>query len=142
MLPSLRTLRRVVLKFLHLESRYLTLRAQNLNCYERTVILLFDETVTHFRLSFGLHGTLQNDHSELRFGRYRQMSGGIFFISVQQIIESEKIRLVSLLKHSGVTLAKIITNDNLKESIEGLPLSSVLNLIAPSILKCQKQSHR
>lgn len=65
-----------------------------------------------------------------------------FFISVQQIIESEKIRLVSLLKHSGVTLAKIITNDNLKESIEGIPLSCVLNLIAPSILKCQTQSHR
>lgn len=37
--------------------------------------------------------------------RYRQMSGGNYFISVKQVTENEKkIKLASLLKHSGITL--------------------------------------
>ena len=62
---------------------------------------------------FVLTGFLQSDPLESRFGRYRQMSGGNFFISVKQIIESErKIRLSSILHHSGVTLDRLTMEDD------------------------------
>ena len=48
-------------------------------------------------------GHLQSDPIESRFGRYRQMSGANYYISVKQLIESEqKIKVVSLLKHSVI----------------------------------------
>ena len=58
---------------------------------------------------YALTGQIQSDALESRFGRYRQMSGGNFFISVKQVFESEsKIKLVSLLKHSGISLLSIV----------------------------------
>ena len=39
---------------------------------------------------FVLLGHLQSDQLEHRFGSYRQMSGSDYFISVKQVLESEK----------------------------------------------------
>ena len=71
------------------------------------------DLLNEHNFAFVLPGTLQSDPLESRFGRYRQMSGGNFFISVKQIIESEKkIKLASLLKHSGVSLDRITASDD------------------------------
>lgn len=72
--------------------------------------------VTHLLLEKkSLHvltGFLQSDPIEKRFGRYRQMSGANFFISVKQVIESEKkIKLVSLLKHTKIQLDDFIFHE-------------------------------
>lgn len=65
---------------------------------------LLDET--EFK-SF-LIGHLQSDPIEARFGWLRQMSGGNYFISMRQALESnEKIKMFSLLKHSKLTLEEI-----------------------------------
>ncbi len=64
-------------------------------------------------LSYVLLGQLQSDPIEKRFGWYRQLAGGNYFISVRQIFEAEKaIRLKSLLKFSKMPLGI------LKESLE------------------------
>lgn len=75
--------------------------------------------LTDFGFSFVLTGYLQSDPLESRFGRYRQMSGGNFFISVKQIIESErKIRLSTILHHSGISLDRINTSDDTSDAVE------------------------
>ena len=46
------------------------------------------------------------------------MSGGNFYISVKQVLESErKIRLVSILKHSGVPIDSITTASDIDQSV-------------------------
>ena len=55
-------------------------------------------------------GNLQSDQLESRFGCYRQMCGGNFYLSYRQLCDSEKkIKIVSLLKHSGLTLNQLQT---------------------------------
>ena len=55
-----------------------------------------------------LLGNLQSDPIEKRFGWYRQLAGGNYFISVRQILEAEKsIRLKSLLKFSGLSMLEV-----------------------------------
>lgn len=79
--------------------------AINMCCsvYNITLHLL---TIKSFK--YVLTGYFQSDPIEARFVKYRQMSGANFFISVKQLMESEKkIKLVSLLKSSGITLAEI-----------------------------------
>ena len=54
-LPSLRTLRRVSQNFSHVESdtlKYLKIRVEKLNFYERTVILLFDEIYVYQNIEY------------------------------------------------------------------------------------------
>ncbi|MCP4492437.1 MAG: hypothetical protein GY820_34780, partial [Gammaproteobacteria bacterium] len=47
--------------------------------------------------AYVLLGSFQSDHLESRFGWYRQLSGANYYISVKQLIESErKIRALSL----------------------------------------------
>ena len=58
--------------------------------------------------SFVLLGKLQSDPIESRFGWFRQLSGANYFISVKQVLDSErKIKAVSLLKYSKFSLADI-----------------------------------
>ena len=54
--------------------------------------------------SYVLPGKFQTDNLEARFGQYRQMSGGNYNISCQQIYESEKkLRIISLISlHSDI----------------------------------------
>ena len=55
--------------------------------------------------SFVLLGHAQSDPLEQRFGRLRQMSGANFFIGYKQLLEGERrIKIVSLLKHSGINV--------------------------------------
>ena len=50
-----------------------------------------------------LLGHVQSDAIEHRFGRLRQMNCGNFFIGYKQLLESERrIKVVSLLKHTGI----------------------------------------
>jgi len=67
-------------------------------------------------LSYVLPGKLMTDPLEARFGWYRQMSGGNFYISVKQLLLTEKkIRCLSLLQQEALLCA---TNINLTESRE------------------------
>ena len=55
-----------------------------------------------------LLGNMQSDSLEKRFGWYRQLSGGNYYISYRQIIESEKkIKAISMLKFSYLSLQDI-----------------------------------
>ena len=58
--------------------------------------------------SFVLLGNLQSDPIENRFGWLRQLSGANYYISMRQVLDSDrKIRAMSLVKFSGFTLAEI-----------------------------------
>ena len=53
-------------------------------------------------------GKVQSDMLEGRFGHIRQLSGGNYYISMRQLLESDrKLRAVSLLKHSGISVKDI-----------------------------------
>jgi hypothetical protein len=55
-----------------------------------------------------LLGHLQSDPIESRFGWLRQMSGANYYISTKQVMDNDrKIRAVSLLKFSGISLTEI-----------------------------------
>ena len=55
-----------------------------------------------------LLGKVQSDNIERRFGRIRQLSGSYYFISMRQLLESDKkLRTISLLKYSGISIAEI-----------------------------------
>ena len=73
-----------------------------------------DGLVSHLLGTMGfkyvLLGRIQSDNIERRFGWYRQMHGGNYLISMKQLLLSEKkIRTISLLKYSNVSLAEIDT---------------------------------
>lgn len=58
--------------------------------------------------NYVLLGQLQSDDIESRFGWLRQLSGANYFISMKQVMEGDqKIRAISLLKFSQVTLSEI-----------------------------------
>ena len=82
-------------------SQETSVAAENLCRNLRTLIVhLLDD----HNFKFVLTGQISSDPIESRFGRYRQMSGGNYFISVKQLLESEnKIKLSSLL-NSGISL--------------------------------------
>ena len=53
-------------------------------------------------------GKIQSDNIEGRFSYVRQLSGANYYISMRKLHESErKLRTISLLKHSSITLTKI-----------------------------------
>lgn len=58
------------------------------------------------RFLYLLPGKLMFDPIEARFGWYRQVSGGNFFMSIKQLLEAEKkIRSLSLLQQEGLLSA-------------------------------------
>jgi len=62
----------------------------------------------HRGMNYVLLGHLQSDAIERRFGWLCQLSGANYYISVRQVIESDrKIRALSLLKFSGLSLSDI-----------------------------------
>ena len=62
----------------------------------------------HKAFNYVLLGHLQSDAIERRFGWLRQLSGANFYISVRQVLESDrKIKALSLLKFSGISLVDI-----------------------------------
>lgn len=55
-----------------------------------------------------LLGKIQSDNIERRFGHIRQLSGANYFISMRQLLESDrKLRTISLLKYSNISVAEI-----------------------------------
>ncbi|XP_071745440.1 uncharacterized protein mRpS7 isoform X4 [Lepeophtheirus salmonis] len=70
----------------------------------------------------------QSDPIERRFGWYRQLSEGIYYISARQILEAEKnIRILSLVKFSGLTTSEI---KGLLEDMVTAELMDALYLVA------------
>ena len=67
-------------------------------------------------LSFVLPGKFMSDPIEARFGWYRQLSGGNFYISVKQLFEAEKkIRTLTLLQQQLLLSASRL-NEEYEES--------------------------
>jgi hypothetical protein len=46
--------------------------------------------ITELNMTYLLPGKVQTDSLENRFGRYRQLSGSQYHVSLRQIFESEK----------------------------------------------------
>ncbi|QQP40436.1 Putative LOC101234561, partial [Caligus rogercresseyi] len=69
-----------------------------------------------------LPSMFQSDPIEKRFGWYRQLSGGNYFISVRQILEAEKkIRVLSLVKYSNMEFSRVkelLSEDQVFENME------------------------
>ena len=58
--------------------------------------------------NYVLLGKIQSDMIERRFSRIRQLSGANYYISMRQLQESDrKIRSISLLKYSQISIAEI-----------------------------------
>lgn len=69
--------------------------------YHSTLCMISISKYLLFELNvpYVLCGKFQTDNLEARFGQYREMSGSNYYISVQEILESEKkLRVKSLLK--------------------------------------------
>ena len=82
-------------------------------------------------LSYVLPGQVSSDSIEKRFGEYRQDQGGNYYISVRQILESEKsIRFKCLVKFAGITTAdlKIIFKEDNEERAMKIEISVQLLL--------------
>ncbi len=74
----------------------------------KTSVEVAEELLQRDDMNFVLLGFLQSDPIERRFGWYRQLAGGNYFISIRQILEAEKsIRLKSLLKFSGLSMTEV-----------------------------------
>jgi len=82
-----------------------------------TFVELVDYLLKTLKLSYVLSGKFQTDCLESRFGKYRQLSGAHYNVSVQEIRESEKkLRILSLLRvlsfsQGDVTLVDILSKD-------------------------------
>jgi hypothetical protein len=85
-----------------------------------------------------LLGFLQSDPIESRFGWLRQMSGANYFISMRQVLDSDrKIRAVSLLKFSKFSLSEIDeiikSTNSFAEDSENSTTNDVNNTITDNI---------
>ena len=66
--------------------------------------------------SYVLLGNIQSDVLEKRFGRYRQMSGSNYFISVRQVLESEKkLKIYNYLSHCNMKVSDFSVFKDLDE---------------------------
>lgn len=78
----------------------------------------------HHEIEYVLPGKLLSDPIEGRFGWYRQVNGGNFYVSVKQILLAEKkIRCLSLFDQQ--TLLSATTMDTDKLAIFNFPLSNI-----------------
>lgn len=80
-----------------------------------------------FGFRFVLLGHTQTDELEHRFGRYRQMSGANYFISVKQLLQSEKkLKITSLLRHTKMSPLDLstISSDECIENYDCMLLES------------------
>ena len=118
--------------------------------------------------SYVLLGHLQSDAIESRFGWLRQLSGANYFISMKQVLDSDrKIRALSLLKFFGLSVKDIddaihtdqsaadsatdsvadhiadalTTNDHWPSSSDANIIYYVSGAIARSVVRCNKCEH-
>ena len=72
--------------------------------------LLAKYLLEHCKFKYVLLGQVQSDELEQHFGKYRQLLGGNFFVSVRQVLEAEKIiRMKSLIRYSNLSVGEIKT---------------------------------
>lgn len=82
-----------------------------------TIVNVFKYCKTVLKVNYLLTGKLQTDNLERRFGEYRQLSGGNYHVSVQQVLEAEKkLRLSSALELSSDKLGHIAVR-NIRDSL-------------------------
>ena len=88
--------------------------------------------------NYVLLGKIQSDMIERRFSRIRQLSGANYYISMRQLQKSDrKIRSISLLKYSQISIAKIdiivktkcISNNKLMATAEALQAQLLFNIL-------------
>ena len=90
-----------------------------------TFISLIDYLLNVLKFSYVITGKFQTDCLEARFGKYRQMSGANYNVSVQEIQESEKkLRVLQVLKvvsksYGEITFTDFVCDHN-EEDIEGV----------------------
>ncbi|MEL7308621.1 MAG: hypothetical protein AAGK05_12630 [Pseudomonadota bacterium] len=108
----------------------------------RALCDLCEDLLKNFQFDYVLTGKLQSDPLEARFGCYRQLNGANFFVSVRQLLDSEKkIRVLNRLKdmkdavESGVvtTLASFLPNVVMTCNVEYLWLATRLHCCVESI---------
>ena len=96
----------------------------------RNLRSLVIDLLENHNFEFVLTGQISSDPIEARFGRYRQMSGGNYFLSVKQLMESEqKIKLPSLL-YSGISINSLCSVNDVddpakEETFEFDPLDEI-----------------
>ncbi|XP_035233690.1 uncharacterized protein LOC118205512 [Stegodyphus dumicola] len=81
--------------------------------------------VEELGMKYILPGKIQTDALEARFGKYRQLSGSQYHISMRQLLECEKklriqssIKLELIIKNTTVPLTSFEYDDNLHDIIE------------------------
>ena len=88
--------------------------------------------------NYVLLGKIQSDMIERRFSRIRQLSGANYYISMRQLQESDrKIRSISLLKYSQISIAEIdiivktkcTSNNKLMATAEALQAELLFNIL-------------
>ena len=113
-----------------------SLTAETFFCLLQTVQALADLAdylLDTGRLQYVLLGKINSDDIESRFGNYRQLSGGNFYVSVHQVLENEKkIRIRALVRFDKLSISEIrnITScDQSTESVENnaIRLCSLIN---------------
>ncbi len=73
-----------------------------------TLVLLAKHCLNSLGFNYVLLGNVQSDALEARFGWFRQLCGANYYISLKQILESErKIRTLSLVKMPGIDLKQV-----------------------------------
>jgi len=121
-------------------SKELGLTRETFLALKQTCLALRDcaiHLIRHLGFNFVLLGRLQSDALESRFGWLRQLSGANYYISVKQVLESDrKIKAVSLVKFSGFTLAEV--DDAIQSSTHSAqsPDDIVADTVAESLV-CQ-----
>lgn len=95
----------------------------------RTICAVVNDLLKNHGFEYVMTGKLQSDPIEGRFGNWRQMSGANFFMSVKQLMSSEKkIRV-----HNKLTdLLKIVSETDGGETL----LCSLHFLLTPLVVIC------
>jgi hypothetical protein len=133
------------------------LSSQTLRAMHQTIASMINfikYALSELDVSYVLLGKIQTDNLENRFGQYRQLCGGNYHISVQQVLEAEKkLRISSALllsshKHGTIAVQRIcedLATDNV--DIENLSVvnvsdnfKDVLNEVIDCIFKCDEAS--
>lgn len=123
-----------------------TMQAMTLSTQSLQSIALF--LLAEEGFEYVLLGKCQSDKIEGHFGWYRQMSGGNYFISSRQILESEKlIKIQSLVKFSGYNFNDIKSmfqaindQDQVQIGLDAIYLEELVNFIPSEELATEDSS--
>lgn len=106
-------------------------------CTLKALVSLAEYLISERGFTFVMLGKFQSDPLEGRFGWYRQLNGGNFFMSLRQVLDAEKrIRVLSLMKQRLVcgVLAEDSTKPESEASTESLDLQNHDKSIADQLI--------